>query len=217
MDFARLAPHLSLEPLAVNEVLIKATVPISRIHFVESGIVSLIAISSDGERSESGLVGSEGVVGVPVLLGADRVPGEARVQLAGLSMALSAERLGEVVRDSPALHGLLLRYAQVLAIQVAYTALANARYRLDQRLARWLVMSRDRADSDTLPTTRSLLALMLGVNRPGLSAVVASLERQGLIETRRGSIIIRDQARLRDLAGAAYGIPEEEYTRLLER
>jgi CRP-like cAMP-binding protein len=214
-DFAIICPHLSIETIALDEALIKASVPITRVHFVEQGIVSLVVLAADGERSESGFVGPEGMVGVPVLLGADRSPDEARVQVSGLSLSLPVDGLREACRQSPGLYATLLRYAQVLATQVAHTAHANARYQLDQRLARWLLMCRDRVGEDVLPTTRRFIAVMLGVNRPGLSSVVATMERNGLVETRRGTIIIRDHAELRTLAGAAYGTPESEYARLI--
>jgi CRP-like cAMP-binding protein len=214
-DFALIRPHLSIETIALDEALIKASVPITRVHFIEQGIVSLIAIAADGERSESALVGAEGLVGLPVLLGADRSSDEARVQVSGLSLSIRAEHVGGACRQSPRLHYLLLRYAQALGMQIAHTAHANARYKLDQRLARWLLMCRDRVEDDVLPTTRHYIAVMLGVNRPSLSTVVATMERNGLIETRRGSIILRDHAGLRALAGGSYGAPEAEYARLI--
>ena len=215
-DFALLSPRLTLVTLAVGEVLIRADAPIARAHFVEQGIVSCVAVAPDGEQIETGLVGREGMVGLPLLLGVKSTPHEARVQMDGLAYALPADALGEVLRLSPDLHALLLRYAQVAHTQVACTALANGRYNLDQRLARWLLMCHDRVTGDALPTTHRFLSLMLGVNRPGLSGAVAAFERSGLVETTRGTITILQRDALVTLAGAAYGTPEAEYAKLIE-
>ncbi|MCP1535469.1 Crp/Fnr family transcriptional regulator [Methylorubrum extorquens] len=213
---ASLEPHLKLVTLALGEVLIRADTPIAYVHFVERGIVSLVAVARDGEQIETGLVGCEGMVGIPVLLGAESTPNEARVQAAGLAYAMHVEAFRDVLRCSPVLHEHLLRYAQVLNTQVACTALANGRYKVGQRLARWLLMCHDRTEGDTLPTTHRFLSLMLGVNRPGLTTAVAALERAGIIATRRGTITICDRDALLVEAGAAYGVPEAEYERLIE-
>jgi CRP-like cAMP-binding protein len=217
--YALLQPHLRSMPLKSSDRLIEANAPISTIQFVESGIVSLVAQASDGTQIEIGLVGREGLIGIPLLLGTDRTPHEGRVQVPGSAYALSADAFHKVGRDALGLGfdlpNVLLRYVQILGVQLAYTALANARYKIEHRLARWLLMCHDRLDGDVLPTTHLFLSLMLGINRPGLTAAVASFERAGLIQTRRGSIAIRERDKLLELAGAAYGPAEAEYTRLI--
>jgi CRP-like cAMP-binding protein len=213
-DFALLQPHLELATLTVGDVLIQAHTPISRVAFVEQGIVSLVSLAEDAEQIEAGLVGYEGMVGVPVLLGADQTPNEARVQMLGLAWTMPANALEDALRQSSDLQRQLLRYAHVLGVQLASTALANGRFKLEPRLARWLLMCHDRTVGDELPTTHQFLSLMLGVNRTSLTAVVAEFERSGLIETRRGILIVRDRSALRALAGACYGVPEAEYARL---
>ncbi|MCJ2009311.1 Crp/Fnr family transcriptional regulator [Methylobacterium sp. J-092] len=215
-DFALLQPHLDDVPLTVGEVLIAADTPIPRVWFVERGIVSLIAASADAGQIELGLVGREGMVGVPVLLGAGRTPDEGRVQMAGMAWSMPCGKLREGLRDSPSLRDGLLRYAQASNVQVASTALANGRYRLEQRLARWLLMCHDRVDGDLLPTTHRFLSLMLGVNRTGLTTAVATLERTDVIGTRRGTITVRRRAALLKLAGDSYGVAEAEYARLVD-
>ena len=175
-----------------------------------------MARARDGEENESGLVGNEGLVGVALVLGVDRTPGEARVQSAGLAYALAAGDLNAACEGSPALRGLLLRYAQVLDTQVAHTALASARYGLALRFARWLLMCHDRSEGDVLRVTRETLARMLGVNRPGLSACVARFARAGLIANRRGTILVQDRAGLCAAAGAAYGTPPRRRSRGLQ-
>ena len=214
-DFALLQPHLELVTLLVGDVLIQANTPITRVAFVEQGIVSLVSVAADAQQIEVGLVGCEGMVGVPILLDADQTTDEARVQMLGLAWMMPANALDKALRRSPPLHRQLLRYAQVLATQATATALANGRFQLEQRLARWLLMWHDRTEGDELPTTHRSLSLMLGVNRPGLTSIVARFERSGLIETRRGTLIVRDRPALLALAGASYGLPEAEYTRLI--
>lgn len=214
--FAVLEPQLALVTLALGEVLIKADTPIAHVHFVECGVVSLIAVAANGEQIEIGLVGREGLVGTPVLLGAESAPNEARVQATGLAYVVTADALREGVRTRPDLRNHLLRYTQTLNTQVACTALANGRFKLEQRLARWLLMCHDRASDNVLPTTHHFLSLMLGVNRPGLTTALASLERAGILKTRRGTITICDRPALLTIAGAAYGVPEAEYERLFE-
>lgn len=214
-DFALLAPHLNLVTLALGELLMTSNTSITQVHFIEQGIVSCIGVAADGDRIELSVVGREGLVGLPILLDADRTPDEARVQISGLAWSIPAGALQEALQRSPTLHRRLLRYAQVAALQVGSTALANGRYKVDRRLARWLLMCHDRVEQNVLPTTQQFLSLMLGVNRTGLTAIVGGLVRDGLIETQRGNITICDRAGLLALAGAAYGQPEAEYERLL--
>ncbi|KQP61677.1 hypothetical protein ASF39_03125 [Methylobacterium sp. Leaf108] len=214
-DFSTIQPYLETTPLRTGDVLIRADTPIPTAHFIEDGIVSCIAVAADGQQIELGLVGREGMVGVPILLDAERTPNEARVQVAGTAWSIPAAALREALRQRPSLHDFLLRYAQAVAVEVAATALANGLYKIERRLARWLLMCHDRIDGDVLPTTHRFLSLMLGVNRTGLTTVVAGLERAGIIETSRGSITIRDRDALLALAGAAYGAPEAEYLRLI--
>jgi CRP-like cAMP-binding protein len=123
--------------------------------------------------------------------------------------------LKDLLGQSPGLQRQLLHYAHVLGVQTTSTALANGRFKLEPRLARWLLMCHDRTVDDELPTTHQFLSLMLGVNRTSLTAVVARFERSGFIETRRGALIVRDRPGLLVLAGASYGVPETEYARLL--
>ena len=214
-DFTLLQPHLELATLSVGDALIRANMPIARVAFVEQGIVSLVSVAEDAQQIEAGLVGREGMVGVPVVLGAEQTPNEARVQMLGLAWTMSASALKDMLGQSPVLQRQLLRYAHVLGVQATSTALANGRFKLEPRLARWLLMCHDRVVGDELPTTHQFLSLMLGVNRTSLTAVVAEFERSGFIETRRGTLIVRDRPGLLVLAGASYGVPEVEYARLL--
>ena len=114
------------------------------------------------------------------------------------------------------MHGLLLQFAHAFIVQAAYTALANARSKLEERLARWLLMAHDRADGDEIPLTHEILALMLGVRRPGVTLALSILVRQGLIRTSRGFIFITDRRGLEKSSNGAYGVPEAEFHRLFD-
>lgn len=129
---------------------------------------------------------------------------------------LCSDALRGILESSPRLHALLLRYVQCLTIQIAGTALFNTRYKVEQRLARWLLMCHDRTEGDELPTTHQFLSLMLGINRPGLTAAVSAFERSAMIESRRGTITICNREALLALAGASYGAPKAEYARLIK-
>ncbi len=127
---------------------------------------------------------------------------------------LPSDVLRRAMADSPALHRVLLRYVQAFMAQTAHTLLANAGHRMDERLARWLLMTRDRLDGDELPLTQPFLSNMLGANRPGITLAVRALEAAGLIGHARGRITVLDRAGLETAAGGCYGAPEAEYARL---
>lgn len=214
-DLARLRPHL--EPMAqvLGEMLGKAGHLVTHVLFPDAGIVSVIAVSPDGQRRiEVGLIGREGLVGSPVVLGTDLCPHETLVQADLQGVRVLADELRQAMADSPAMHGVLLRYVQAFATQTAHTALANAAHRMDQRLARWLLMCRDRLNGDELPITQLFLSRMLGANRPGVTEAVRSLANAGLIGHARGRITVLDRAGLEAAAGGSYGAPEAEYVRL---
>ena len=214
-DFARLQPHLLTVPLRIGEVLMAPGTPIRHVLFVEDGILSVIAAASDDRQIELALIGREGLVGLPILMGTDRSAHEGRVQASGYAWCLEADAMREILGTSPDLHAFLLRYAYSVTVQIAGTALANTRYKVDQRLARWLLMCHDRTRGDELPTTHRFLSLMLGINRPGLTTALSAFEQAGMIRTERGAITILDRAALLAKAGACYGGPEAEYERLL--
>ncbi|MCJ2135191.1 hypothetical protein MKK69_14210 [Methylobacterium sp. J-026] len=130
-DFDLLRPHLELAILSLGDVLIKADTPITRVAFVERGIVSLVSIAADGQQVEVGLVGCEGMVGVPIRLDAERTPDGARVQAIGLAQVMPLSALTDALRLSRRLHNQLLKYEHVLGVQATATALANGRYTLE--------------------------------------------------------------------------------------
>lgn len=214
-DFARLRSHLEPIALALGEVPSKPGQSIAHVLFPESGIVSVLAAARDGRhRIEAGMTGREGLVGLPVVLGNDTETHETLVQANMRGWRIGSDELRRVLAKSPALHGVLLRYVGAFMVQTAHTLLANAAYRLDQRLARWLLMTHDRLDEDELPLTQPFLSRMLGVNRPGVTHAVRALKEAGLIGHARSRVTVLDRVGLEAVAGGSYGVPEAEYARL---
>ena len=213
-DFASLAPHL--EPIAapLRHVLIAPLEPITHMHFVEEGLVSLISDTAEN-RIEIGVVGYEGLAGVSLVLGADRTPHVALVQADLTALRIPADCVVAALAASPTLRSVLGRYVQSLMVQVGQTVHANADLTIEGRLARWILMNHDRLGHDELPLTHEFLAIMLGVRRPGVTTATHILEGAGMIRTKRGRIIVIDREKLMDLAGDAYGLAEAEYERLL--
>jgi CRP-like cAMP-binding protein len=215
-DDARLIePHLEPVPLSVGDTLVEPDAPIAHVHFPEDGVASVVAATADGRQIEVGIVGRDGVTATAVRLGAERTPQKSFVQIAGRALRIGSADFLAAVRRSPSLHALLLRYVQTFMIQTSNTALANGAYRIEERLARWLLMCQDRLDGDDLPLTREFLSIMLGVRRPGVTDAIHTLEGGRLIRARRGNITVLDRAGLEAAAGASYGMPEAEYARLI--
>ena len=214
-DLSRLRPHLEPVALSLGEAPTEPGRPITHVLFPEAGIVSLLAVAPDKRRRiEAGMVGREGMVGLPVVLGADAELHETVVQADMQGWRLPSNALRRAMAESPALHGVLLRYVQAFMAQTAHTLLANTTRRMDARLARWLLMTRDRLDGDDLPFTHPFLSNMLGANRPGVTLAVRALEAAGLIRHARGRITVLNRAGLEAAAGGSYGAPEAEYARL---
>jgi CRP-like cAMP-binding protein len=185
------------------------------VHFLEDGIGSVVAISSGDESIEVCNVGREGMVGTAVILGADRTPLLTFMQVAGSAFRLRSDILREAMESSCSLRRLLCLYMQSVAIQTAHTALANSRYTIPERLARWLLMNQDRSHGNDLLLTHDFLALMLGVRRAGITVHLHVLEGERIIKATRGNIRILDRSKLQEVAGDCYGLPEAEYARLI--
>jgi CRP-like cAMP-binding protein len=214
-DFSLLQPQLEPVPLPVRTRLIEPNTPIEHVYFLEQGIASVVAATPQGRRIEVGIIGQEGLAGIPVLLGTDRTPHECFIQMPGSALRIRADDLRRAVAASASLHQHLLRFVQAITIQTAQTALSNGSHTIEERLARWLLMCHDRVDGDDLATTHEFLSLMLGVRRAGVTLALQALEGRGLISTKRGQITVLDRAKLEAVAGDSYGVAEAEYARLI--
>ncbi len=214
-DFSRVEPQLEPVSLPAGTRLVEPNTPIEHVYFLEEGIASVVATTLQGRRIEVGIIGREGLTGIPVLLDTDRTPHECFIQTPGEGLRIRADDLRRAMAGSASLHHYLLRFVQAFMIQMGQTALSNGSHVIEQRLARGLLMCHDRVDGDALFTTHEFLSLMLGVRRAGVTQTLKTLEDRGLISARRGQIIVEDRARLEDAAGGSYGVPEAEYARLI--
>jgi CRP-like cAMP-binding protein len=213
-DFASLQPHLEPILLDTHQVLIEPNTPFAHAYFPEAGMSS-VTNNGSGGKIEVGVVGREGMVGLPIVLGIDRTPYEHFMQIAGHGWRIAVPDLEQAIRRSSSLHRHLLRYAQASHVQVSETAFANANSDVEARLARWLLMCHDRVEEDDIPLTHEFIAMMLGVRRPGVTVALHVLEGMQVIQAKRGLITVLDREKLEELADEAYGLSETEYTRLM--
>jgi hypothetical protein len=169
--------------------------PIQHVYFLESGLASMVEFDGSRRATEIGMRGYEGLVGAPVILGTDHIPHKVHMQVGGTVVRMRTNPLREAMDRSASLRSLLLRYAYVILLQATHTAYANARFRLDERLARWLLMAADRLGPH-LPFTHESLSSMLGVRRSGVTETLHILEGEKLITAARCHIIVRKSRRL---------------------
>jgi CRP-like cAMP-binding protein len=214
-DLARLRPRLQPVELPFDRTLFPAHGTVEAALFPESGMASLLATLDGGEQVEVGIAGREGLVGLPLVFGDDLSLVEARVQMEGTALRIGAAALRAAVDESAALRRLLNRYALAFYAQVTLTAACNARHALEQRLARWLLTARDRAEGDEFPITHEFMAMMLGVRRPGVSLAAGILQKAGLIHYARGRMAVTDRSGLEAVSCECYRIARSEFSRLL--
>ena len=214
VDFETLAPHLNPLAFKVRHVFFRPHEPIETVVFPESGFASVVATTESGRSLEVGIIGREGVIGVPVIFGQTLTPYDSYAQVAGAGFEIKADILWDAMKQSWPLADLLLKFAYAFLIQVTHSALAHARFTTRQRLARWLLMAQDRVDDDEVPLTHEFLAMMLGTRRASVTDALHVLEECGTIESKRGRIWVRDRPGLEKAAGDCYGLPESELARV---
>ena len=203
-DFALLKPDLVPVELPVPTQLETANTRIDAVYFIESGFASVVA-DGPGKRSiEVGIIGREGMTGLPLVLGHDRASHETYIQAAGTGHRLSAAKLRSAIDQSAGLHRSLLRCVHAFLLQTTQTAVANGRSKNEERLARWLLMAADRIDGNELPLSHKFLGLMLGVQRPAVTVAVQALVRKGLIRAGREAIAISNRKGLLSLSNGTY-------------
>jgi CRP-like cAMP-binding protein len=213
-NLAQLRPRLQLVELVFRQTLHMPEEPITAVHFPETGYLSRLAPMEDGDSAEVGLVGSEGMTGLALLLGGDRDNFELMVQVPGTALRLEAAAFREALDQIPTLRTILHRYALAHFEQVARSAACNGRHHIEQRLARWLLMSHDRVEGDDFPMTHEFLSMMLGVRRAGVTVTAGALQKAGLIRYSRGRIEITDRPGLEAVACECYGIARRAHDQL---
>jgi CRP-like cAMP-binding protein len=214
-DFAWLAPHLRRADMPFRVTLQPAGEPIASAIFPEHGYASMLATLEDGDAAEVGMIGFEGMIGLPLVFGTDRSSVEAMVQSAGSAVHLPAEVLQQSCEERPALRALMLRYAMAFNVQVMMTAACNGRHLVEQRLARWLLMAHDRTEGDEFAMTHEFLSTMLAVRRAGITVAAGVLQRAGYIRYEQGRIRVIDRRGLETAACECHGIVRRETERLM--
>jgi CRP-like cAMP-binding protein len=202
-DLALLKPHLEPADLPLRKVLERRGKPINAVYFPESGFASVVA-NGASKPIEVGLIGREGMTGLAVILGNDRNINEVFMQAAGQGQCVRADALRKAINKSVTLHRSLLRYVNNFLEQATRTAVANGRSKIEERLARWLLMADDRLDGSDLPLTHEFLSMMLGVRRSGVTVAIQELERDGVIARKRGHIVILDREALEKMSNGTY-------------
>ncbi len=192
-NLKRLMPELEQIRCQRAQILMNADGALAHIFFPDSGVVSVVAVYANGSVIEMATIGREGCSGVQAILGAKRSSLQLLVQIPGSAAKMSRAAFTRAMESMPSFRSLMYAYVQAFLEQVMVSVACNGAHSLKQRLARWLLMMRDRSDGDTLPITQDLLAEMLGVQRPSISNAALELERAGLIERGRRQVTILDR------------------------
>jgi CRP-like cAMP-binding protein len=215
-DLALLEPHMVREKLHRGQVLLAADSPIEHVWFLEGGVASIVANTTDHGRTEVGIFGREGFAGTPLLLGSETCPHDIFLQVDDhTGLRIEAAPFLAAINRSATLRTMLLRYVQTVIVQTAHSAVSNAHQRIEARLARWLLMCHDRDDGDEILLTHEFMAMMIAAERSGVTVSLHVLEGAGMIRSTRGRVRILDRYKLEELAGEGYGQPEAEYRRLI--
>jgi CRP-like cAMP-binding protein len=217
-DFQHLYPHIQRVTLIVGQILYESGEHMDHVYFLESGLVSHTADTKDNGFVEIGMTGREGMVGASIILNPDAIAiHRTIVQGDGSAIRMRTAAFNEVSDRSPVFRARCLRYVQVLMVQASQSAACNARHDLPARLARWLLMNRDRVDSDAMQMTQEFLAVMLGVRRAGVSVVANALQSTGAIQQSRGRITILNRGLLEAQACNCYRFVEDARRNIMRK
>jgi CRP-like cAMP-binding protein len=214
-DYERLSPHLEPVELRHSQILYKAGDRIDYCYFPSHSMTSLISQLSDGSCVEIGVTGYEGMVGIYGVLGVDKTPHQAMVQIPDGAMRVKTSVVIDEFKRGGSLQNSLLRYVQMLLLQTSQIAACNRLHIVSERLARWLLMSHDRCRGDHLPFTQEFLAIMLGTRRAGVTEAALILQAEEYISYKRGHITVLDRAGMEGFACECYGIVKAEFDRLV--
>jgi CRP-like cAMP-binding protein len=214
-DYEQLRPHLSHVALDYRKSLYEAGRPIEQVYFPIDGVGSMVITTAEGASAEVGTIGSEGMVGLPIVLGDRDAPSSVYVQVPGKALSMDVHFFRGELERSPTLNLIMLRYAHAFFNQVAQSAACAHLHKVEQRCCRWLLMTRDRMPSNEFLLTHEFLGMMLGVRRTTVTDVMGALQKAGLIRYRRGHVTVLDKEALRERACECYDISRMEFDRLL--
>ena len=216
-ELDRLSEHLETFELKIGEFLHMPDKRVEHVYFPTDGIVSLLAMLEGGETVETGVVGREGMVGISIVLGVDTSMSQSLVQGSGHALRMKAQSLRTFLNNGGRLQNLLLRYIHTVFSQISQTAACNRVHTLNERLARWLLLTHDRLERDRFDMTHEFLARMLGTRRAGVSIAASALREAGLIDYSRGQVVVLNRKGLEEGCCECYGVVRAEADRLNKR
>jgi CRP-like cAMP-binding protein len=208
IDYNLLRPYLEYVDLP-NHLILHEAGKVKFVYFPNRGLISLVVVMKDGRTAEAGIVGNSGFTGTPAAVGLDRSTLQAVVQISGEGFRVEVGALQNILESASDLRLMLSRYAVIQSMQVAQTAACNRLHNVEQRLARWLLMTQDRVDSGALPITHDFLATMLGTDRPSVSLAAGVLQKRGIIEYTRGAVKVVNRKGLEEAACECYAVMRE--------
>ena len=214
-EYQRLLPKLEPVSLSFKQLLYECNEPIDYVYFLNNCVISLIRVMEDGGVVEVATVGNEGMSGLPVLLGGTHSPNETFVQVPGDALRMKVDVFRSEITPGSPLHNLLLRYTQALMNMLAQSVACNRLHSIEERCCRWLLLTRDRVNSNEFPLTQEFLSQMLGVRRASVSEVAAVLQKAGLIQYHRGKMMILNRKGLEADSCECYQIIKKEFDQLL--
>ena len=202
--------NLEFIELPTHFVLHEAGEPIKFVYFIESGLASVLTMMVDGKSVEVGLAGQEGFIGLPLVVGLSTSATRVIMQVEGSAYRIEAKGFSRLLPSCPVLGKILSRYSLALGMQAVHVAACNRLHEVDERLARWLLMSQDRLGGDVVPLTQEFLAHMLGTRRASVTVAAGILQKAGLITYNRGHVSIENRERLEDAACECYGAMKKQ-------
>lgn len=215
IEAERLIPHCTEVWLSLGQVLHEPQDPLTAIYFPHQAMISLVATLQDGSTTEVGVIGNDGVLGYPAFLGGRQTTSRAVVQIAGNATRIETDALDAEFQRGGALQKRLLLHTQALIAQISQTAVCNRFHPIEARLARWLLLAQNCANTSELQFTQDFLADMLGTRRASVTVAAGALQKAGAIHYLRGNIRILDRHLLETKACECYGVIHGEYERLL--
>jgi CRP-like cAMP-binding protein len=210
-----LRPDLEEVPLPFRQGLYEPERPVEHVYFPHSGVVSLVTEFEDGSAVEVGTVGPEGIVGLPIFLEDETMACRAFVQVPGKAARIGVDAYKRAIKACPHLHRLLSRYTLALVNMLAQNSACNRTHGVDERLARWLLMTHDRVHGSSFPMTQEFMAQMLGVSRPTVSTTASILQKAGFVTYVRGMITVTDRPGLEAASCECYRVIRRQFERLV--
>lgn len=214
-EYQRLDPYLKLVDLSSGNILYEPQELIETVYFPVSALISIVSTLDDGITTEIGLIGNNGIIGLPVVLGSRRSSNRIIVQVSNTAIKVAAQVLKKEFDRQGELQRLLLLYSEARLIQVSQQAVCNRHHSIEERLARWLLTVADSIESNELPLTQEFIANMLGVRRSSVTVAAGILQRAGMIRYSRGKITILDRTALENTTCECYDHLKHEFQRLL--